>query len=456
LKNGLAVTGEQLLSRAAHTLEHHPKHVTALIAALLLGGGTAAFGVASLDPQPSNITVRQVLETVQALPVQDQLQELDVHTFSLFRTDTTRGNDTAEVLLSRLGIDDPAAAAFLRREPTFRSQLLGHAGRMVTVEASERHALVKLTARWAPQDDGTFKRLLIERGADAGFSARVESAPLVATSRMGSATVRSSLFAAADEAHIPDAVVSQIIDILSGDIDFHSALRSGDRFNVVYEALEADGEPLRTGRVLSVEFVNRGVSHEAMWFQEPGHKGGYYSMDGKSLQTSYLSSPVEFSRVTSGFAMRLHPILHQWKAHLGVDYAGAIGTPVRTVGEGQVEFAGVQNGFGKVVIIRHNSTEETVYAHLSRMDVQPGQDVSQGERIGAIGATGWVTGPHLHFEFRVNGVHQNPVQIARRTDALTLTAEARPQFDRLARSMQAQLTAAASEAAAGRMVASIE
>ena len=235
---------------------------------------------------------------------------------------------------------------------------------------------------------------------------------------MGSATVRSSLFAAADEAHIPDAVVSQIIDILSGDIDFHNALRRGDRFNVVYEALEADGEPLRTGRVLSVEFVNQGVSHEAMWFQEPGRKGGYFSMDGKSLQTSYLSSPVEFSRVTSGFAMRFHPILHQWKAHLGVDYGGAIGTPVRTVGDGQVEFAGVQNGFGNVIIIRHNSTEETVYAHLSRMDVRPGEGVTQGERIGAIGATGWVTGPHLHFEFRVNGVHQNPVLIARRTDTV--------------------------------------
>lgn len=456
LKNGLAATGEQLLSRAAHALEHHPKHVTALIAVLLLGGGTAAFGVASLDPEPSNVTVRQVLETVQTLPLQDQVQELDVLSFNLYRTEATRATDTVEALLTRLGVDDPAAAAFLRHEPTFKSQLLGHTGRNVTVEANERQALEKLTARWAPQDDGTFKRLLVERGSAGGFSARVETAPLVPTSRMGSATVRTSMFAAADEAHIPDAVVGQIIDILSSDIDFHNALRSGDRFNVVYEALEADGEPLRTGRVLSVEFVNQGVSHEAMWFQEPGRKGGYYSMDGKSLQTSYLSSPVEASRVTSGFAMRMHPILHQWKAHLGVDYGGEIGTPVRTVGDGQVEFAGVQNGFGNVIIIRHNTTEETVYAHLSRMDVRAGEGVTQGERIGAIGATGWVTGPHLHFEFRVNGVHQDPVQIAKRSDAVMLSADAKPQFDRLARSMQAQLTAAGSEAAAGRQFASVE
>ena len=126
---------------------------------------------------------------------------------------------------------------------------------------------------------------------------------------------------------------------------------------------------------------------------------------------------MEFSRVTSGFAMRFHPILHQWKAHLGVDYGGAIGTPVRTVGDGVVEFAGEQNGFGNVVIVKHNNTDETLYAHLSRIDVRPGQSVDQGQRIGAVGATGWATGPHLHFEFRVNGVHQDPVQIARRSDA---------------------------------------
>ena len=442
-KNGLIAAGEQLLSCAAHALEHHPKHVTALIAALLLGGGGGAFAVASLDPEPDQVQVRQVLEAVQPLPLEAQLQALDVHGFNLFRTEVTRANDTAEALLSRLGVNDPDAAAFLRKDAAFRGQLLGRAGRSVTVEATQAHALHKLSARWAPEDNGTFRRLVIERTAQGQFASRVELAPLVAATRMGSATIRSSLFAAADEARIPDSVVSQVIDLLSGDIDFHRALRSGDRFNVVYEALEADGETVRTGRVLSVEFVNKGRAYQAMWFQEPGRKGGYFTLDGKSLETSYLVSPVEFSRVTSGFAMRFHPILHQWKAHLGVDYGGAIGTPVRTVGEGVVEFAGVQNGFGNVVMVRHNSSDETVYAHLSRIDVRAGQSVNQGQRVGALGATGWVTGPHLHFEFRVNGVHQDPVQIARRSDARMLTAEAKPDFDRLARSMRAQLAAAA-------------
>ncbi|MEO8656642.1 MAG: M23 family metallopeptidase, partial [Ramlibacter sp.] len=274
----------------------------------------------------------------------------------------------------------------------------------------------------------------------------VELASLMPATRMGSGTIRSSLFAAADEARIPDSVVGQVIDILSGDIDFRHALRSGDRFNVVYEALEADGEALRTGRVLSVEFVNKGQAYQAVWFQEPGRKGGYYTLDGKSLETSYLASPVEFSHVTSGFEMRMHPILHQWKAHLGTDFAGAVGTPVRTVGDGLVEFSGWQNGFGNVVMVRHNNSDETVYAHLSRIDVRAGQNVNQGQRLGAIGATGWATGPHLHFEFRVNGVHQDPVKYARRSDATVLSAEAKPEFDRLARAMRVQLAAAASSA----------
>ena len=451
MKYGLIATGERLLSRAVHALEHHPRHVSALIAAILLGAGGGAFAVASLGPDPSMLPVRQVLEAVQPLPLEKQMRQLDVHSLNLFRTDVTRSSDTVEALLARLGVDDAPAASYLRNDPAARAQLLGRAGRTVTVEASEVHALRKLSARWAPDDDGTFRRLVIERTADGAFASRIESAPLVPAARMASAIVRSSLFAAADEARIPDAVVAQIIQIFSGDIDFHRSLRGGDRLSVVYEALEADGEPMRTGRVLSVEFVNRGQLHQAMWFQEPGHKGAYYTLDGKSLDTSYLASPMEFSRVTSSFAMRFHPILHRWKAHLGTDYAAETGTPVRTVGEGVVVFAGEQNGFGNVVIVRHNNTDETVYAHLSRIDVQPGRSVSQGQLIGAVGMTGWATGPHLHFEFRVNGVHRDPSAIARsRGGAVPISADAQPQFERLARSTRSALAAAASASMVAR------
>ncbi len=451
-KHGLLIAGKKLLRSAAHALEHHPKHVTALLAALMFGAGGGAFAVASLDPESSHVMVKQVLETVRPLALEDQVNALEVHGFKLFRSEATRASDTIESLLARLGVADTEAAAYLRKDPTFRSQVLARVGRLVTVEATERQELQRLSVRWAGEDNGTFKRLIIER--DAGrLATRVETAPLVAASRMGSATVHTSLFSAADEARIPDVVVNQLVELFSGEIDFHHELKRGDRFNVVYEALEADGEPLRTGRILSAEFVNKGKQHQAMWFQEQGSKGGYYTLGGKSLETSYLSSPVEFSRVTSGFAMRFHPVLHQRKAHLGVDYGAEIGTPVRTVGDGVVEFAGEQNGFGNVVIVKHNNTDQTVYAHLSRIDVQPDQALRQGAKIGAVGATGWATGPHLHFEFRVNGVHQDPSHIAKRNDAQPLSAAVKPEFDRVARSMRAQLSAAA---ATGTLVARLD
>ncbi len=190
----------------------------------------------------------------------------------------------------------------------------------------------------------------------------------------------------------------QVAEIFSGDIDFHRSLRKEDRFAVVYETLEADGEPLRSGRVLSTEFRNNGKTYEAVWFQEPeASKGAYYTLEGESMRRAYLASPVEFSRVTSGFEMRMHPILKTWRAHLGTDYAAPTGTPVRTVGDGVVEFAGVQNGFGNVVFVKHRNQHVTVYAHLSRIDVKNGQSVEQGQTVGAVGATGWAHGPAPAF-----------------------------------------------------------
>lgn len=452
MNNGLINAAEQLLSRAAHALEHHPKHITAVVAALLLGGGGGAFAVASLGPDPSSLPVREIQETVESLPVQPQADALDLHSLKLFRSAVTRASDTAEALLARLGVSDVAAAAYLRNDSTFRAELLGRANRTVTVETGVSHNLDKLTARWVPADDGQFKRLVIERMPQGGFASRVETAPLKASARLGSGTIRSSLFAAVDDARIPDDVAMQIADVLSSEVDFHRGLRRGDRFSVVYEALEADGEPLRTGRVLSVEFVNNGKSHQAMWFAEPGRKGAYYTLEGKNLNSSYLSSPMEFSRVTSGFAMRFHPVLQTWKAHLGVDYGAPTGTPVRTVGDGVVEFAGVQNGFGNVVMVKHSNSDTTVYAHLSRIDVRAGQSIAQGQRIGAVGATGWATGPHLHFEFRVNGGQRDPLEVARQSQGVQLSAAARPAFERVARSMRAQLVSAGSSS----LVASAE
>lgn len=439
MNHGFSSVSDRLIS----LLQRHPKRLTALVAALLLGGGGGAFAVASLGPDAADLPVHQISEAVQPLALQDQADALDIHTFNLFRTETTRSSDTAATLLQRLGVDDAAAVAFLRSDALASKALLGKAGRVVNAEASDSHALRQLSVRWNPGNDSVFERLVVEKTAQ-GFRSRIEEAALQNTSRLAGGTIRSSLFAATDEANIPDAVATQIAEIFSGDIDFHRALRKGDHFSVVYETAEADGQVLRTGRVLSAEFYSNGKTYQAMWFAEPGQKGSYYTLDGQSLRRSFLASPVEFSRITSGFSMRFHPILKQWKAHLGVDYAGAIGTPVRTVGDGVVEFAGAQNGYGNVIIIKHNSHNETVYAHLSQINVRVGQTVSQGDHIGAVGMTGWATGPHLHFEFRVNGVHQDPLTVARQNDSQPVSPAAKAAFNQLSSVMRQQLAAATS------------
>ena len=450
------LTLSRVLSAIADSLRRHPKRLTASLAMLLLGTGVTAFGVAPLAPDAAQLPVRQVLEALQPLSPQSAQAQTDAladFKFKLFRTESTRSSDRASTLLQRLNIDDTAAEVFLRTDPHAQLILKGQPGKNVTVEASESQQLLKLSMRWPTDDEQVFERLLIERVNTTGsarFTSRIETGAYTRSARLASATIETTLFAAIDDARIPDGVGVQLAEIFSTDIDFRRALRKGDRFNVVYETLEADGETMRTGRVLSAEFVNEGKAYQAMWFQPPGQdasgaalKGGYYTLDGKSLRRAFLSSPVEFSRISSGFSMRFHPILQTWRAHNGTDFAASTGTPARTIGDGVVEFAGVQNGFGNVVFIKHRNNLETVYAHLSKINVQAGQTVNQGQTIGLVGSTGWATGPHLHFEVRVNGVQQDPMAIAKQSDVVPVPAAALPQFRQLADGFRNQLQAAA-------------
>ena len=438
------LTPSLILNAIADSLRRHPKRITGTLAVLLLGTGVTAFGVAPLAPDAADLPVSQILEVVQPLSTQAQTDALGDFRFNLFRTESTRSSDTASSLLKRLNLDDAAAVAFLRTDANAQQILTGRPGKTVTAEASENQQLLKLSMRTPTDDDTLFQRLVIER-TKTGFSSRIETAPYTHSARLASGSIQTSLFAATDDARIPDSVGVQIAEIFSGDIDFRRALRKGDRFNVVYETLEADGEALNTGKVLSAEFVNAGKAYQAMWFQPSAKdKGSYYTLDGQSLRHAFLSSPVEFSRISSGFSMRFHPILQQWRAHLGTDFAATTGTPARTVGDGVVEFAGVQNGYGNVVFIKHSNNHETVYAHLSRINVRVGEKVSQGQTIGLVGSTGWATGPHLHFEVRVNGVQQDPMAAAQQSGTVPVPAAELPQFRQLARGARNQLQAAAS------------
>jgi len=451
LITSLTARGQAFIDQSAQFLAQHPKHITAIVAALLMGGGGGALALASFAPDAADLPVRQVTESVQpAFNISDLADTAAPAPLNLYRSDITRSSDTADTLLKRLGIDDAQAASFLRTDTLTRQVLLGRSGRNVTAEADAFQGLLSLRARWSPDDSGQFKRLVIER-TGSGFASRLETATLNASVRLSSGTIRSSLFAATDDAGLPDAIATQIAEIFSSDIDFRRALRKDDRFNVVYEVLEGDGEPMRTGRVLSAEFVNAGKPFQAMWFQPPGNdargvalKGGYYTLDGQSKQRAFLSSPVAFSRISSGFAMRFHPVLQKWRQHLGTDFAAATGTPARTVGDGVVSFAGAQNGYGNVIFIKHRNNTETVYAHLSKVMVQRGQNVAQGQTIGLVGSTGWATGPHLHFEVRVNGVQHDPMAMAQRSETVPVPAAVQPLFRQAAAEVKTALQAAAS------------
>jgi murein DD-endopeptidase MepM/ murein hydrolase activator NlpD len=445
---------------AAHTGRFVSAHSRSLTAAVLLGlagFGVTAFGIAPMAPDASDLPRRIVTETVVPTDVQSQLDALAEHELQLYRTDLTRSSDTADTLLKRLNVTDANAAQFLRSDPVARKLLEGRGGKMVRVTTGERGELTELIARSAATDPtqlgSHFTRLRIER-VGGQLSASVTTAPLATQVRMGSGTIRSSLFAATDDARIPDTIATQLTEVFSTDVDFHRQLRRGDTFSVLYEALTADGEPITwgasaTGRLLGAEFINNGRAYSAVWYKDGQNKGAYYGLDGQSKKRAFLASPMEFSRITSGFAMRLHPILNSWKQHKGVDYGAPAGTAIRAVGDGTVEFAGWQNGYGNVVEIRHSNARSTLYAHMSRIDVKRGAHIEQGQHIGAVGMTGWATGPHLHFEVKVNGQQQDPMIMARASETVALTASAKLEFAQLARSLKGQLDVADSVSRSG-------
>lgn len=431
-----------LLRPMSLRIRQNAKQIASSLSAALLLAGSGAFAVANLSPDAADMPTTLLTQAISVPGLELQAEQLDLRKLTLRRTDTTRSSDTEESLLRRLGLVDPEAAQFMRQNRMVRDAL-SRPGRSVMAEVTDNQQLSELSVRWlSAETDRQFTRLVVARGAQ-GMVARIENLPMQTSIRMAGGTVNSSLYAASDEARLPDTVVSQLAEIFSSQIDFHKTLRKGARFAVVYEVLEADGEPLRAGKVISAEFINGQRKYEAVWFQGPGEKGNYFGFDGRGMQRAYLASPVPFSRKTSGFSIRLHPIFQTTQAHRGIDYAAPTGTPALSVGDGVVEFAGTQNGYGNVVIVRHANNHSTLYAHLSQIHVKKGQTIAQGQTVGAVGSTGWSTGSHLHFEFRVNGVHVNPETITQQAQSGPISPALRTAFNSQAQLARAQLMAAA-------------
>ena len=400
-----------------------------VLLALPVFGVLTAFGVAS-DTKVDNIARHDVTQ-VLALPA--VIDEVDDERF--YSIERIQRGDTVATLLQRLNVNDAAAFDFLRTEPSARAIFQLRPGRTVQAVTDSDGELQSL--RYLYSTDG----LLDVTRQDDGFIAQQKAVSPTTQTVQRTGTIKSSLYGATDDAGIPDAVANQLAKIFSTDIDFHIDLRRGDRFSVVYEMLYQDGETLRPGRVLSAEFMNNHKKFEAFLFVDSDGNDGYYGAEGQNRAKSFLRSPLAFSRISSGFGGRMHPIFRNWRAHTGVDFAAPKGTPVWATADGVVEYAGVKGGYGNVVEIRHSGSVSTLYGHLSAFapGVRQGSRVSQGQTVAFVGRTGFATGPHLHYEFKIAGAHQDPMRVALpKADPIapqyraTFLSQAQAQVERLA------------------------
>jgi murein DD-endopeptidase MepM/ murein hydrolase activator NlpD len=333
---------------------------------------------------------------------------VEVPKASEWRTVTVKAGQTLSTIFENEGFGNSDCLAILR--------LSRDAARLKHLRAGERlHLLKNSEGELAELDyelDETHT-LQVRRNDDQleafTVAAELERRPATAVG-----VVDSSLFAAAQKAKLPNRLTMELAELFGYDIDFALDLRDGDRFVVVYDELYRGDKKVRDGNIIAAEFVNQGRVHRAMRYEDADGNAAYYAPDGQSLRKAFVRTPVDFARISSGFNLRRrHPILNIIRAHKGVDYAAATGTPIKATGDGRVEFVGVKSGYGKVIVIKHGAQVQTLYGHLSRFraGLKSGQKVKRGQVIGYVGKSGLATAPHLHYEFRMNGVHQNPMTV---------------------------------------------
>jgi len=333
-------------------------------------------------------------------------------------------NDTLDGIFRRMALDKSDLAA-IRNLPGIRQSLdLLRPGDAINLTHSHDGAIKELTRKVSET-----QTLHVVR-EEAGFAAKMISDPVETRLRTATATIDSSLFQAAEGADISDMVALKLANVFAWDIDFVLDIREGDRFTAVYEQIYQDGKYLRDGDVLAAEFVNDGKLYRAVRFTTEDGSTGYYTPDGKPMRKAFLRAPVDFTRVSSVFnPARLHPILNTIRGHMGTDYAAPTGTPVHAAGDGRVSFEGTRGGYGNAIVLDHSNSVSTLYGHMSRFatNVHMGSHVSQGDIIGYVGMTGLATGPHLHYEYLMNGVHMNP-QTVKLAGAEPLRAESMGKF----------------------------
>jgi murein DD-endopeptidase MepM/ murein hydrolase activator NlpD len=406
------------------------KRILIALATLPFLGVVTAFGIAP-DTAFQNTTQETVIEPL-ALP---EAQPTDSGSFDFWREERIIRGETLSSLLQKLGINAEDQQGIIAAAP--HSKAIGNLvpGRSVLARVSSSGRLLLL--RYLVSDTTLVN---INRSNDQFV---IEEQMIKPEMRpvMRSGSIQGSLFGATDAADVPDRIASEMADAFSGDIDFHKDLRSGDHFSVIYEAFYFDGRLIKTGRLLAAEFVNQNKQYQAIYFKDAQGHDGFYNANGQSLKRAFLKSPMPFDRISSGFSTaRLHPVLNIWRSHKGVDYAAPTGTPVRAIADSVISFSGKQGGYGNLIVLNHQTPYSTAYGHLSAFGkgIKRGGKVKQGQVIGYVGSTGLASGPHLHYEFRVNGVQRNPLAMKLPT-SYPLAYRSRAEFTAHAQPLTTQL-----------------
>jgi murein DD-endopeptidase MepM/ murein hydrolase activator NlpD len=406
------------------------KRVFLALATLPFFGVVAAFGIAP-DTATENIARETVVENL-ALPA---AQPTDSGAFDFWREERIGRGETLPSLLHKLGVNAEDRQEFITAAHQSKSIDRLIPGRSVLARVSSSGRLLLL--RYLASDT----TLVSVNRVKQSFQTTQQTIQPEMRPVMRSGAIQGSLFGATDAADVPDRIASEMAEAFSGDIDFHKDLRRGDHFSVVYEAFYFDGQLVKTGRLLAAEFINQDKAFRAVYFKDPQGRDGYYSAEGQSLKRAFLKSPMPFNRISSGFSLaRLHPVLQIMRAHKGVDYAAPVGTPVRAIADSVVNFAGKQGGYGNLIVLNHQTPYSTAYGHLSAFakGIKRGSKVKQGQVIGYVGATGLATGPHLHYEFRINGEQRNPLALKLPT-SYPLDSRYKAQFAAQAQPLTARL-----------------
>ncbi len=368
-------------------------------------------------PAPSAPAAEPLLPAIGTAPPEPPEPEYETLAFTIRKGDTLDGlfrkNDLNLGHLAAISRLEEARQRFRRLKPgdEFRIQHTG--GDLVSL-----YSVLDLTSA-----------LSIARSED-GFVAEIVERPIEKRKRMAHGVIETSLFEAGADAGISDKTVMNLAGIFAWDIDFVYDIRVGDNFFVQYEEIWQDGKYITDGEIVAAEFNNDGRTNHAIRFVDANGRADYFTPDGLSVRKAFLRAPVEFTRISSNFnPRRRHPVLNTIRAHRGVDYAAPTGTPIMAAGDGKVIFRGNKSGYGKTVILQHGGNITTLYAHMSNYakSAPLGSRVVQGQTIGFVGSTGLSTGPHLHFEYRLNGVHRNPRTVDL-PDADPIAAEYRDEF----------------------------